>query len=216
MKYKLVIFDLDGTLLDTRGDIARALNMTLKEFGIRTLSDDIVGSYVGNGAYKLVERSVSGTGREDEIPAIAKSYRQNYQDYCLGLTRPFPGVVSMLEELRSNGIKIAVNSNKPQKTSEKVISALLPGLIDHIQGQLSGVGVKPDPAGAIRCMTEFGILPSECCFVGDSEVDIMTGTNAGVDVICVDWGFKTHEFLAEKNAPVICSDASSLTELLLS
>ena len=211
-----MIFDLDGTLLDTRGDIAASLNMTLERYGIRTLPEDVIGSYVGNGAAKLVERSIAGTGREDSLAQITDFYRQCYQENCLGVTRPFEGIAEMLSKLRSNGIRIAVNTNKPQRTSERVISALLPGLIDHIQGQTAGIPVKPDPAGVFRCMEIYNADPRECCYVGDSEVDIMTGRNAGIDIISVDWGFKTREFLAEKNAPVICSDASYLTELLLS
>ncbi len=209
-----MIFDLDGTLLDTSSDMASSLNLALSSNGVRTLDKETVGSYVGNGARKLVERALAGTGREEDIPKILEDYRRMYNDHCVGETSAYEGIPELLDLLHQQGVKVCCNTNKPEFTSEKLLNALLPGKIDHLHGQREGVPVKPDPSGALECMAYFGIMPDECCFIGDSDVDIKTGHNAGIDVISVDWGFKTREFLTECGAVKICSDVKDLIRAL--
>ncbi len=215
MRYKLVIFDLDGTLLDTGEDLAGALNMTLASRGIRTLGSDVIGGYVGNGAAKLVERVLAGTGHENEAESVLSDYKRNYFDNCTIKTCPFDGIVRLLEDLHSAGLYVAVNTNKPQDTADKVIDHLIPGLVDLVAGKRGDVPCKPEPDGVFACMSHFGVENKECLYVGDSEVDVATGHNAGVDVISVDWGFKSREFLMEHGAEVICSSAEELRQKIL-
>lgn len=209
-----MIFDLDGTLLDTSSDIASSLNLALSSNGVRTLDKETVGSYVGNGARKLVERALAGTGREEDIPKILEDFRRMYNDHCVGETSTYEGIPELLDLLHQQGVKVCCNTNKPEFTSEKLLNALLPGKIDYLHGQREGVQVKPDPSGALECMAFFGMTPDKCCYVGDSDVDIKTGHNAGIDVISVDWGFKTKEFLEASCAVKICSDVEELIRAL--
>ena len=216
MRYKIIIFDLDGTLLDTRSDLASSLNMALSANGVRTLERDTVISYVGNGARKLVERAIAGTGREQDLPQILEDYRNMYNDNCVGATVPYDGVPELLDLLRHEDVIVCCNTNKPEFTSRKLLDALLPGKIDYLHGQREGVPVKPDPSGVLACLKEYGLGPDECCYIGDSDVDIKTGHNAGVDVISVGWGFKTREFLVENGAGIICSNVKELSCVLVS
>ncbi|SCW26355.1 phosphoglycolate phosphatase [Ruminococcaceae bacterium YRB3002] len=212
MRYKLVIFDLDGTLLATGNDICRAVNRALESGGIPPITMEQLLSYVGDGSLKLIERAMGASGftSPDLVAKVHSDYRQTYLDMCCDTTVPFPGIVELLGCLRESGVKTAVNTNKPETASLKVIAHCLPGMVDLIVAQSDTVPRKPDPYGALKCISHFGFDASECCYVGDSDVDIMTASNAGIDCISVDWGFKTHSFLESHDASVIVSTCDEL------
>ncbi|MBP5262212.1 MAG: HAD-IA family hydrolase [Clostridiales bacterium] len=212
MKYKLVIFDLDGTLLETGHDLASAVNRALSYNGLPELTEQKVFEYIGNGSLKLIERAVGGA--ETDIDKVHSDYKRFYLEGCTDTTVPFPGIVELLKALRRAGVKIAVNTNKPEPAALKVLDHCLPGLLDLIVAQNDTIPRKPDPTGALKAIGDFGYKPEECCYVGDSDVDINTARNAGIDCISVDWGFKTHSYLIEQGAALICSNTEELERSL--
>lgn len=212
MKYKLIIFDLDGTILATGGDLCLAVNRALSKYGLPTHDEKTVLSFVGNGALKLIERAVGGA--DVDVNAVLEDYKQCYLEDCTTTTRPYDGIPELLQELRDKGVLVACNTNKPEAPAHKVLSKYLPGLLDYIQPQIDGVPRKPDPAGALKIIDHFGVDLSECIYVGDSDVDIKTAGNAGIDVISVSWGFKTREFLVEAGAVKIADSVGELREFL--
>ena len=211
MKYKLIIFDLDGTILATGGDLCLAVNRALRKYGLPCHDEKTVLSFVGNGAYKLIERAVGGA--DVDVNAVLEDYKQFYLEDCTTTTRPYSGIPELLRDLRDCGVIVACNTNKPEAPAHKVLARYLPGLIDFIQPQIDGVPRKPDPEGALKIIDHFGVDLSECIYVGDSDVDIRTAANAGIDVISVSWGFKTHEFLARTGAGKIADSVDELRAL---
>lgn len=212
MKYKLVIFDLDGTLLETGHDLASGVNRALSYNGLPEITEQKVFEYIGNGSLKLIERAVGGA--EADIDKVHSDYKRFYMEVCTDTTVPFPGIVELLKALRRSGVKIAVNTNKPEPAALKVLDHCLPGLLDLIVAQSDTIPRKPDPTGALKALGYFGYKPEECCYVGDSDVDINTARNAGIDCISVDWGFKTHSYLIEQGAALICSNTEELERSL--
>lgn len=213
MRYKAVIFDLDGTLLSTLADLTGAVNIALEMNGIASVTEEEVKSFIGNGSYKLIERAVKGA--TSDVAKVHSDYKDAYLEHCLDRTVPYPGIVDLLKDLRRSGIKVAVNTNKPYDPAVKVLDMHLHGLLDTIAAQSDTIPRKPDPTGVFKIMEQLGVQPDECCYVGDSDVDVNTAHNAGIDVISVDWGFRDHAFLKERGASVICSDALELRGKLL-
>ena len=213
MRYKAVIFDLDGTLLSTLADLTGAVNIALEMNGIASVTEEEVKSFIGNGSYKLIERAVKGASCD--VDKVHSDFKNAYLDHCLDKTVPYPGIVDLLKELRGAGVKVAVNTNKPYDPAVKVLDMHLHGLTDMIAAQSDTIPRKPDPTGVFKIMEQLGVKPDECCYVGDSDVDINTARNAGIDVISVDWGFRDRDFLKEHGAVTICSDAGELRSRLL-
>lgn len=217
MRYDLIIFDLDGTVLNTKGGLAYAVNEARKECGLPPQEKDFIISLVGNGTRKLIERSLAGEKNADELfEKVLSTYQKIYEENCLYDTYPYDGVTKMLQTLKSNGIKLAVVTNKPDKPAKILIRENFGDLIDEVHGNVDSVPVKPDPTFVFMTMENQGVKPQRTCYVGDSDVDIKTARAAGIDVISVDWGFKTREFLTENGAGVLCSDPGELLEQVCS
>ena len=213
--YQAAIFDMDGTILDTLEDLWSAVNAALSENSLPGRSLEEVRGFVGNGLYKLVERAVP-SGTSDEVKArVFKSFNDYYALHSSEKTKPYPGIVHMLESLKKNGVKIAVCSNKPDYAVQELCRIHFPGLFDAAAGAKDREHVKPCPDVVNGILEELGVSKEKVVYIGDSEVDIQTARNAGTACISVCWGFKTRTFLQENGAERIVNSAAELEEAIL-
>ena len=189
---KLVIFDLDGTLLDTIADLAESANYALKQLGYPTHDVETIRTFVGNGINKLLERALPPHEQTEENVMRMRSHFVPYYDvHNADLSSPYPGIVNLLEDLQAKGIQIAVASNKYQAATVKLVKQYFPD-IDFVEilGQREGINVKPDPTIVFDILKKAKVSCEETLYVGDSGVDMQTAINAGVDAVGVTWGFR--------------------------
>lgn len=210
---KCVIFDLDGTILDTITTITYYVNKTLEGEGIPPITVDECKYFAGNGARLLIERALASKGITDEaeIERILAIYKKNYDDAPLYLTEPFAGIKEMLAALRMAGLKLAVVSNKPHSASLPIVKHFFGDAFDAISGAIDGLPIKPDPTIPGRILAELDIPAERSIFVGDTYVDMETGKNLGsTKVIGVLWGFRPREELIGAGADATVSTADEL------
>ena len=197
---KACIFDLDGTLTNTLESMTYSVNLTLKEMGLSQITKDQCRMFVGNGARVLIEESlkVSGDPKASRIEEGMKIYGRIFDQNCTYHVTPYEGIPEMLKALKDRGIKLAVLSNKPHAQAVKVVRKIFgDGVFDYVSGQQEGIRRKPAPDGVWHILEVLGAEASECLYVGDSEVDIETGKNAGLKTISVTWGFRSEQELRE-------------------
>ena len=196
---KAALFDLDGTLINSLADIAWAMNLALREHGLREYPEKDYRYFVGSGVYVLTSRVIGE--RTDLEEKVRKTYMANYAAHSLDRTAPYPGIENMLRDLKRQGVKLCVFSNKPDPDTQHIVRHFFGGdLFDAVQGQISGIPIKPDPAGALAIATEMGVSPAECWYLGDTAVDINTCHAAGMELIAVSWGFRSTEELIAAGA----------------
>ena len=213
-----VLFDLDGTLLDTLADLATSGNEVLVSRGQPPHPVDAYRSFIGDGMINLVRRIFPPESRPAEgaeADAILQEYRAAYGRHWQDTTAPFPGVAELLDELIAAGIPIGVVSNKAHDFTQRCVEAFLP----HwpwavVIGQREGIPPKPDPTGALEAATRLGVVPEHCYFIGDSDVDMMTAIAAGMHAIGVAWGFRPVTELREAGAETILESPAGLLGLL--
>lgn len=192
LKVKALIFDLDGTLIDSKLDLVNSVNATLRELKREVLPIELVASYVGSGAPTLIRRSLGGNPGEEELKRALAFFLVHYEEHKLDETRLYPGVKQTLAELKS--LPMSVLTNKPVKISVRILEEL--GVAQYfrcIYGGNSFETKKPDPFGARQILNELNIPAEEAAMVGDSEVDVQTARNAGMAAVCVNFGFGTHD-----------------------
>lgn len=189
---KLVIFDLDGTLLNTIADLAAATNQALQQYGFSTHKEEAYRFFVGNGINKLFERALPENKRNEEnILKIRSLFIPYYDQHNADLSRPYPGIEKLLTTLQQKGIKIAVASNKYQAATRKLIAHYFPGIkFVEVLGQREGILAKPDPSIVQGIIAKSEVKQEEVLYVGDSDVDMQTAHNAGVTAVGVAWGFR--------------------------
>lgn len=210
MKYKAIICDLDGTLLNTLEDLMDSVNYGLKLHGKPCITIEQTRRYVGNGVAKLVERAVpEGTGSEETAEILAK-FRSYYDKHSKDKTKPYEGVVDMLKRAKDNGMKLAIVSNKINSAVEKLAEEYFPGLMDVAIGETPDVPKKPAPDMLYKALEQLGIEKQEAVFIGDSDVDVETGINSGMDMITVLWGFRDREELLQAGAKVFIEKPEEL------
>ena len=212
MKYQAVLFDLDGTLLNTLEDMADALNRTMDSFALPHRSLQEVRSFVGNGARRLIALATGAGG--DRLEEILAVYKEDYDRNCLVKTAPYPGIMQLLDQLHAAGCLVGIVSNKPDSTVQSLSEALFQGKADIAVGEKAGVRRKPAPDTVLAAMEALGVTRAETVYVGDSEVDIMTARAAGVPCISVTWGFRDRGMLEEAGAEVFAEDCGALWKLL--
>jgi phosphoglycolate phosphatase len=213
-----VIFDLDGTLLDTIEDIAEASNRVYGARGLAPFSIAEMKKLVGEGAEELVRKAFAGRGRPvpsgDDMAAIIKDYRREYEALWRRHSRPYPGVVELLAELRRRGVRTAVLSNKAQLFTAVMIEDLLAvHHFDTVRGAQPGVALKPDPAPALAIAAELGVEAAGCAFVGDTSIDMATAKAAGMLAVGALWGFRAAEELRQSGADVLIAAPLDLLPL---
>lgn len=218
MKPSAVLFDLDGTLLDTLPDIARAVNSVLAEHGLPQHPMESVKAFIGSGAWWLLYRALPEDRRDEAtVTALTASFKTVYGAIWQERTRPFPGIVNMLAGLGNCKISLGVLSNKPDRFTRMCVDAFLPAhLFDHVQGQVEGLPKKPDPAPALEAAGALKVAARNCCLVGDSEIDVATGLGAGMFTIGVLWGYRSKGELLKAGAEALVQTPEELLDLFAS
>lgn len=212
---KAVLFDLDGTLINSLGDLADACNYVLKQNGYDPYPEEQYKYFVGNGMDKLIRAILPQDATEETFQTIREQYKARYLAHSLDRTRPYEGVVEVLKELKKEGFCLAVVSNKPDEQSQKVIKALFePGLLDVVAGNRPGLPVKPDPTLPKEVLSRLEADPGQSYFVGDSGVDMKTALNCGLKGIGVTWGFRTEEELWKAGARYVVHRPGELLDLV--
>lgn len=213
---KLVIFDLDGTLLDTIADLADAANYALKQLGYPTHPVYTIRTFVGNGINKLLERSLPEQERNEANLMQMRSYFIPYYDaHNADLSTPYPDIISLLETLQAKGLMLAVASNKYQEATEKLIQHYFPTIrFVEVLGQREGIAVKPDPSIVFDILKKANVMKEEVLYVGDSGVDMQTAINASVDAVGVAWGFRPRTELESFCPKGIIEKAAELLEFI--
>lgn len=207
-----VVFDLDGTLLDTLGDLAGSVNYALRKHGLPECSLQEVRSFLGNGIVRLMQGAVKNAVQGAAFEEVFQTFRSHYLEHCLDTTQPYPGILPMMEKLREAGVKMAIVSNKLHPAVQELSRRFFVGLVVSAVGESETVRRKPNPDGVLRALKEMGSRPEEAVYVGDSEVDWETARNAGLRCALVCWGFRDEEFL--RTLPGTFAYAQSPDDLL--
>ena len=214
MRYTTVLFDLDGTLLNTIDDLTDAVNRTLARFDLPQRTRGEVRSFVGNGARLLMERAAPEVTGE-RFEELLESYKADYDANCRVKTAPYPGVDELLQALKAAGVRTGLISNKPDSAVQPLYEAFFADTIDVAVGEREGIRRKPAPDTVLSAMEQLGAKPGETLYVGDSEVDIQTARNAGVACASVAWGFRNPSFLLAHGAKRLFLSARELQDDLL-
>ena len=209
---------MDGTILNTLDDMTDSLNEILSQYKLPLHTLDEVRFMVGNGIPKLIERAIPDGRSNPQFEKILADFISYYEEHCAIKTAPYDGLVDCIKTLRTAGIKIAVNTNKVEPAAIALCDDYFPGLFDIISGSRPGMPPKPAPDGIYEILKRAGMdgksEGQNAVFIGDSDVDMQTGMNAGLDVIGVDWGFRGKAFLEKHGARTIVMTAGELAELL--
>ncbi len=211
MKYDCVIWDLDGTLLDTLADLTASTNAALAEFGFPPRTPEQIRQVVGNGAANQLRKSLP-EGAQVDFDALLAFYKNHYRAHCNEATKPYPGIPEALDAIRAMGVKQAVVSNKPDPAVKTLCRAHFGDRLDAAVGECEGVRRKPAPDSVLRAAALLDCRAP--VYVGDSEVDIATARNAGIDCISVSWGFRPEQTLRDAGAAAIAPDVNALLALL--
>ncbi len=220
MKYKLVVFDMDGTILNTLEDLTDSVNYTMEKMNFPTHSIDEVRNFVGNGIAKLIERSLPKNTEKLVFEKALEEFTKYYKTHSAIKTAPYDGINELLKKLKEKNIVTAVNTNKIEPAAIDLCNDYFPSLFDVIVGNKDGVPAKPAPDGIYEIvekaseLKKIKINKNEIAYIGDSDVDLQTGINAGVDVIGVDWGFRGKEFLLQNGAPTVVMNTQELYRYL--
>lgn len=209
-RYTTVIFDLDGTVLDTLEDLAGAVDHALAANGFPERSLTEIRAFVGNGIKNLILRSLPEETDSGTADAVLADFRAYYAVHSADRTRPYDGIPELLRELKAAGIRTAVVSNKTDAAVQQLIRRYFDGLFDHVAGERENVARKPAPDSVCNALADLGASRENAVYVGDSEVDILTAKNAGLPCVTVSWGFRDEDFLRRNGADVCVHDTEEL------
>lgn len=214
---KAVIFDLDGTLANTIESLTYCGNRALRKYGFREFGDEDYKYFVGDGAATLIQRALAKAGdtEGEHFDEVFAEYKRLFKVDCMYHVCPYDGIVELLQALKEKGVRIAVLSNKPHENTINVVETLFgKGMFDWIQGQKDGIPKKPDPAGVYQIEEGLGLAAEDFLYVGDTGVDMKTGTSAGLFTVGVLWGFRKREELEENHADAIIAEPLELLAYL--
>lgn len=214
MKYKTILFDFDGTLLYTIKDLADATNYALEKHGYPTHTEATITRMVGNGVNLLVARALPQGFDTPNYDDIMEDFRAYYAQHCSDNTRPYDGVLEMLRSLKARGCKLAIVTNKYQLAAEELRKEFFSESVDLIVGDHESRRRKPEPDAVFVALEQLGAEAERAVYVGDTEVDMQTAANSGLDFIAVAWGYRDYEELVEMKAPAIARNTQELLELL--
>ena len=214
--FSTYIFDLDGTLLDTLGDLAASVNYALRTHGMPEHSIDDVRRFVGNGVRKLMERAIPEGEANPQFEATFATFRHYYMQHSLDTTRPYEGIPETLAALKSKGCRLAVVSNKMMAATQELCRHFFSDTIEVAIGENEAAGIrkKPAPDTVIAALRQLGVEKQNAVYVGDSDVDIQTAANAALPCISVLWGFRDKDFLKANGAKTFISAPSELLQTL--
>ena len=214
MRYRGILFDMDGTVLDTLGDLTDSMNHSLAQFSLPSVSEERAAMGLGNGADYYVRSCMPEGSDEALVKKVLDCYRPWYDAHCLIRTKPYDGIIPLMETLRQEGGLIAIISNKPDFAVQELAEAFFPGLLELSVGESPAVRRKPAPDTVLAAAEKMGLAISDCVYIGDTEVDLETARNAGMDCIAVTWGFRSEEQLRQDGASVIVHNTDELLEKL--
>lgn len=213
--YKAVLFDLDGTLADTFGDISASVNRFLSEAGYPIRTKEELLSAISFGRREFILRALPAGITPEEADRCVIRYSQIYQKHFMDTTLPYPGMPQLVTRLKTAGMKVAVVTNKAHSNAVQMVTTIFPDrLFDTIRG-LSELPAKPDPAIALDTARTLGVEPADCAFIGDSELDMLTAVNAGMTPIGVSWGYRPVSVLLETGASAVAHSVEELASNLL-
>lgn len=213
--YKLAVFDMDGTILDTLEDLKDSTNFALEKCGYPVRTYDEVRRFVGNGIRKLIERAVPEGLTTEQIDRVHEVFTEHYKVHCADKTKAYDGIKPLLEKLRASGVKTAVVSNKADYGVQELCKEYFDGLFDYAVGEREGIRRKPAPDAVNEALRVLGIDKSEAVYIGDSDVDFETAKNAELPCISVLWGFRDEEFLREKGATLFVRDPAEIYDIVM-
>ncbi|MDO4475214.1 MAG: HAD family hydrolase [Lachnospiraceae bacterium] len=215
MKYRLAIFDLDGTILDTLEDLTASTNAALAANALPGRNLEEVRAFVGNGIRNLIEKAVPTGTLPAMTDRVFEDFKTHYAVHCADRTCPYPGIPELIRKIREAGMKTAVVSNKGDFAVQSLCRDYFEGLLDFAVGEREGIRRKPAPDSVFECLRHFDLQVEDAVYIGDSEVDASTAANAGMDLIAVTWGFRSEEVLQGSGAKVLAHEAAQLEKLLL-
>ncbi|MEY2869481.1 MAG: hypothetical protein RIR01_1972 [Bacteroidota bacterium] len=215
MKFKAVLFDLDGTLVNSLIDIANSINKVLQERNFPTHSHEVINDFIGSGLRNLVTKALPESHKDEAtIESTFQAMMAAYRENCTNETSAYDGIMELLDKLKSQNIKLAILSNKADELTKKIGLSLFPDYFDIVMGLKSEATKKPNPSAAIEISNEFGISPEEFLYVGDSGIDMQTAKNANMYAVGVLWGYRPEEELLAEGAQAIISHPLELIALL--
>ena len=215
---KAVIFDLDGTILNTITTITHFVNQTLQKHGISDITEAECKTFIGDGARKLIERSLASKGAltEELLDKILPEYNASYDENPFYLTEPYDGIPELMSELKARGIKLAVISNKPHPTTVSAVAHFYPNTFDVVFGGREGIPLKPSTLAAEEMLSALDMSADEVIYVGDSGVDMIFGKAFGAaHTLAAGWGFRSEDELLSSGADEIFKEASSMAKFIL-
>ncbi len=210
-----VIFDMDGTLLNTLEDMLDSVNVTMDYVNYPRRTREEVRSFVGNGAAKLIERCMPNGAKDEQFDKALQFYRSYYNEHAQIKTEPYPGIPQLLQQLKERGVYLAVVSNKPDEAVQQLVKRYFPDVFSAVVGNRADCAVKPAPDTVFLALREMNRSAEGAVYVGDSEVDIATGKNAGMPCFSVTWGFRSAEFLSDHGAEHLIHSAEELRNALV-
>nr|WP_294782113.1 HAD family hydrolase [uncultured Flavobacterium sp.] len=215
MKFKGIIFDLDGTLVNSLEDISDAMNKVLQGLNFPTHTYEAYQYFIGSGLRNLVSKALPSTNNsDDQIEICFECMINEYREMCTIKTKPYDGIFELLENLNSRNIKLAVFSNKADELTKKIASEIFPNHFDQAVGLSTETLKKPNPFEALEIGKKWNLKPEEILFVGDSDIDMQTAVNANMFPVGVTWGYRTEEELKNSGAKLVVNTASELIEIL--
>lgn len=214
MKFNSVVFDLDGTLLDTLGDLRDSVNYALEKNRLPKRTTEEIRSFVGNGIRLLIERSVPENTPLEITDKCFSDFKEYYKNHSAILTKPYDGIIDIIEELKAKGVKIAVVSNKADFAVKTLMEDYFSNLYDCAYGERMGVPRKPEPDGVFEAIKKMGADVENTVYIGDSEVDVETSKNAKLPCIAVTWGFRDKKVLESLNPEYIVDSPSDVLRII--
>ncbi|MFH7016564.1 HAD family hydrolase [Flavobacterium sp. FlaQc-47] len=217
MKFKGIIFDLDGTLVNSLEDISDAMNIVLTGLNHPTHTYDTYQYFIGSGLRNLVSKALPASNNsEEQIETCFECMVDEYRKICTLKTKPYEGIIDLLDNLVSQNIKLAVFSNKADELTKKIAAEIFPDYFDNVVGLSNEALKKPNPFEALEIGKSWNLKPEEILFVGDSDIDMQTATNANMFAVGVTWGYRTEKELFESGAKLVITQPLNLLEILLS
>ena len=213
MSYDVYVFDLDGTLLDTLGDLKASVNHALRWAGMPERTIEEIRWFVGNGVKKLMERAIPDGLNNPRFDEVYQQFRDHYLHHGHDTTIPYPGIMELLQALKDEGKQIAVVSNKFYKATEELCQHFFGGLVDVAIGEREGIRKKPAPDTVEEALRQLKADRTQAVYVGDSDVDIQTARNSGLPCISVLWGFRDQDFLLAHGATTLVATPSDILSL---
>ena len=215
MKYKAAVFDMDGTILYTLEDIVLCMNEALRKNNLPLIEADTIRTIIGHGIMHEVKGSVPAGTDEETVRRVFDDFNELYAVHCMDHTVPYEGIIELIQKLREQGIRTAVVSNKGDYAVRELNDEIFPGLFDASAGEKEGIAKKPAPDTVFAVLKDMNISTEEAVYIGDSEVDLQTARNAGMDCIIVSWGYRSKEQMKKDGAECIVHTMDELYSRLV-